>query len=461
MKLRNVRFPVVVALVCVVAAVLMTVSPVGCVSDEPRSVVRPPAPPAKLVVITPHSSMIRELFQTGFSDWHHKHHRRFVEIQWIPMGTVECLEYINDIARKPYDAGGRLIPDVMFGGGITDHKTLLEHGQAKAVKVTDALEGIPETILGLPTRDREGYWHSTALSGFGIFYHKKACLQRGVPEPTTWTDLAKPEYYGWVSLADPNRSGSNRECLTLIVQKYGWSEGWPIILRIAANSRALLRSSRDVIGDVRAGVSLAGPSVSFTAMHEIEMVGANELAYANPPGASAITPDVVTVLSSAAMPELAARFVRFCLSEQGQVLWSVKAQERQGYRNTLYRYPLLAQMYEDYGDKLALAGNPLSMETELRLDLDQATKQSRIIAPLLRAACGDNHIQLQRCWRRIIDAGIPDEALTALGTLPFDEQQAYEFGATCHEGGPEADALVAEWSKLFGAKYDEILSMLK
>ena len=74
---------------CVALAAFVILAGAGCTRQGVQVQAARPAAPQKLVIITPHSSMIRDLFQTEFSDWHHKKHGRYVDIRWIPMGTVE------------------------------------------------------------------------------------------------------------------------------------------------------------------------------------------------------------------------------------------------------------------------------------------------------------------------------------------------------------------------------------
>jgi hypothetical protein len=84
-------------------------------------------------------------------------------------------------------------------------------------------------------------------------------------------------------------------------------------------------------------------------------------------------------------------------------------------------------------------------------------QQSRILAPLLRAACGDNPILLQKCWKRIIDRGAPNMLMRDLTNPPFTEQEAFELAARYAAGGDQATALEAEWSRLFRERYEGLM----
>ena len=457
--------------VFLLAGVAAAMGQPGCTAETiPEAKIEPAEPPLRLVVVTPHNQRIQAKFEQGFAEWHQAQFKKAVDIQWVTRGTPQCLTYIQEAAEGAV-APRRLAPDLMFGGGITDHQWLVDHGLAKPVVGTPLPEeaSVPPTLLGVPLRDRQGYWQATALTSFGMLCNRQACAERGVPEPKTWADLAEPAYRGWVALADPARSGSNRFCLNLILQRHGWDKGWGLVLRMAANARALLPSSSEVIASVSSGLCLAGPSVNFNALHEAARVGGERLAFVAPADATAITPDVMTVLNFASSPELAERLVRYCLSEEGQVLWSVRdtpVDETKGIAgwqspgDILYRYPVVPAIYDQYADRLSVAGNPFKRQSDFRVDMALEQKQARIIAPLLLAACGENHVLLQRAWQAVIDAGLPAEALAELTRPPFDESTAYELGTRHEQGGAQADQLAKEWSAAFRTRYRKVLDRL-
>jgi len=456
----------------ILSAVLLPLSIPACKQDRvPQARIDPGPPPLPLVVLTPHNEVIRDAFERGFGEWHLREHGRPVVVRWVSMGTPQCLRHVEEAASNNELAVRGLVPDLMFGGGITEHRQLAERGFARKLTASVPEEtAIPKSLRGAPLVDDAGRWHATALSDFGIFFNRKACQERALPEPATWEDLASPAYFGWVAVADPTRSGSNRFCLDLILQRYGWEQGWGLVLRMAANARTLLPDSTAVLANVSSGMCLAGLSVNFAALQEVAADQGRHLAYVTPAGASAITPDVITILSYASSPELAERFVRFCLSDAGQALWGVQAapahpEGKSGepplgaaIYQTLYRYPVVPAVYERFAGHLSVPDNPFERTTDLIVDMNLEQKQARIVGPLLLAACGDNHILLQKAWKAVIDAGLPAEALAELTRPPFDEKTAYELGVR-HENSAEASSLSADWSAAFHAKYEKVLSL--
>jgi hypothetical protein len=103
--------------------------------------------------------------------------------------------------------------------------------------------------------------------------------------------------------------------------------------------------------------------------------------------------------------------------------------------------------------------NPMKMDFGLKLDVDKTRQQDSIVKPLVTAACGENHVLLQRAWKAVIDAGMPAEAVAVLTKPPFNERTAFELGAKYEAADREvADKMLADWSADFRSRYEKVLS---
>ncbi|MFH1747240.1 MAG: ABC transporter substrate-binding protein [Planctomycetota bacterium] len=444
-----------------ILAVLAAFIGVGACEREgaPPAHSKPPAPLKKLTVLTPHSEKIRNAFAAGFSSWCLSNRGERVHIAWLNQGTPQCVEYVKAIPEMHAQRAAYENPDVMFGGGISDHTQLAELGFSRPIELAEVLEKLPAQVNGVPTRDPEGHWVASGLSSFGILYNAQGCQQRDIAAPTNWADLAEPRFQGWIGLANPLASGSNRECLVLILQQQGWQAGWGSIIRILANARALGQRSGEVLNQVESGVFLAVLAVNFDGMSRAAESG-GALAYVDPPNGTVMTPDVVSILSMAADVELARDFVGYVLSENGQALWGVAKEHRQSRGGTLYHYPIDPEIYGKYAGKLCVPHNPFEQDFGLRLDAEKVSRQGELIKLLVNAACGENHIQLQQAWGAVIAAGMPEAAVNELTAPLFDEQTALELADQYAQASPaEVAEMVDELSGQFAEKYAKVLQL--
>ncbi len=434
----------------------------GCEpADESTGVGATPKIPLKLTIISPHSERIRNTFADAFSKWYDQNYQKSVSIEWIVRGTPQCVKYIDNLFEGHDAQGAMAAPDLMFGGGLEDHRGLAARDRCFELDLGDSLDGVPADIHGLPVRDEKNRWVATGLSTFGILYNEADCKARGIEPPTTWTDLADPRFDGWLAIANPAQSGSNRQCMMLILQQQGWEEGWKTLVKILANARVLESSSTRVQDQVASGVMLACFAVNFDGLRRVQE-NPDSLQYINPPGATAATPDITSVLKTAADSRLAQQFVKFCLSDEGQAIWSMKAKGGDGAARTLYHYPIKPGLYESHKDQLAVADNPFVNDFGVRIDQDAAVKQSTAIIPMTGAICGENHIRLQQTWEAIQDEGMNDVALTKLCEPLIGEQEAYEaLSKVQGVGDDEALAIHQKWSDAFRAKIEEAVQIAK
>lgn len=420
-----------------------------------------PGPIRTLNVLTPHSEDIRSAFAAGFATWYFAGHGEQVHVNYIYRGTPQCVEYARAAPSLRTSGTPGVIPDILFGGGINDHVALVREKLSRPVELRDERTGPAPTIQGMPTRDPDFHWFATGLSTFGIVYNAAACAARGIEPPRTWADLADPRFFGWIAVAHPAASGSHRECMVLIVKHMGWDAGWGTLVRILASARALETRSGDALRQVRSGAALATFAVNFDGQ-ALAADSGGDIVYLDPPGATAATPDVISVLRTAGDVRLAEAFVQYVLSEEGQALWGVKPEARTMPGRTLYHYPISADIYERYAEHLAVDRNPLKDEFGIRLDPDEAARLSNVLTPLIEALCGDGrHIQLQLLWRDVLARGADPALVSALTKPPIALDAAGARVDRCAgDDAAERAALVDEWRAEFDKAFATVRGAL-
>jgi ABC-type Fe3+ transport system substrate-binding protein len=173
--------------------------------------------------------------------------------------------------------------------------------------------------------DEDQYWIGTALSSFGIVYNRDLCERLGVGVPDSFRAVADPRLIGEVALADPRMSGSITTTFDSILGYYGWEQGWRILRAMSANTRYFTNSSTKPPMDVSQGEAAVGLAIDFYGRGQAQAVGGDRVGYAEPAGAVYIDADPISVLNGAPNADLARRFVRFVLSDEGQALWQFPA----------------------------------------------------------------------------------------------------------------------------------------
>lgn len=399
-----------------------------------------------LIIVTPHVQQIRIEVGRAFERWMEREHSRRVRIDWrAPGGTTEILKLLEaqftaalasdqiDFAdpKNPVLSPGTIGYDLMFGGGSFDHGRLKtgitgnHRGEARKVPMSapagftqsqlDTWFG--ENIIGTQTLyDPEQYWIGTALSSFGIIFNRELLNQRGLPEPTTFEDLADPRYDGLLSLADPRQSGSVTTTMDSILNYYGWEKGWRILRGMGANARSFSGSATKPPIDVSTGEAGAGLAIDFYGRVQAASVSSGEaeprVGYIDPVGAVYIDADPVSILRGAPHPDLAKLFVEFCLTEEAQALWQFPATstprgqanplDAHGQRlgpeiSELHRLPVRRSMYAP-AMKRHFTDDADPFEAASKV----ASKRWRASIPLMMgAACIDVTDDQRSAWRAI------------------------------------------------------------
>jgi len=321
---------------------------------------------------------------------------------------------IRDIVFRPVAAAQwraiiqRGEADVAWGGGPTLFDDLYSDGlllPLEGPEVRAALEQIPKTVAGMPMMrvgsDGKVYWVAWTVSSFGITINKRVLDRYGLPEPKSWADLASFEYgraaaqgVRVTGLASLPRSTSNTRIAEIILQAYGWEEGWRIIALTAANGR-IYDGSEAVRDGVIAGEIGAGWTIDFYGY--TAQLQNPDTKYIVPPDTS-VNGDPIAVVKGTKCREAAEAFVAWVITE-GQVIVFNPDINRMPVNPNAFntpegqRRPDLKQAYDylltlktiEFNDTLAL-----SVEYVVMYYFDAAVK--------------DNQDVLQQAWWKLVNA---------------------------------------------------------
>lgn len=268
----------------------------------------PATPAEELRILSPHRREVRQEYSRGFSDWMKQTYGRHATIRWLDAGgTSKMLKDVESrFATSPQSPG----VDLLFGGGVAPYYQADAAGWLQTIDLPATVtRGIPATCAGMPVYDPNGRWFGVALSGFGIVYNQILLDRMNLPEPTAWRDLARPEYFSWIGSGDPRSSGSVHMCYEIILQSFGFEEGWSIITRLCANVRRFGESAGSVPHEVASGEVAAGMVIDQYAQTVIQAIGADALKFVLPSDATILSADAIGLITHAPAPELATRFV--------------------------------------------------------------------------------------------------------------------------------------------------------
>lgn len=412
-----------------------------------------------LELITPHNENIQAEFERAFV----AHVGRPLKLRWIKKGTGQIIQQLE--AQDRAGKGGSFGLDVFFGGGVPDHDLAAARGFLEPARIPpEILAGIPREIAGVANFGERNLWVGSALSAFGVLMNRRGLASQALPEVERWEDLGHPRLYSWVVIADPRKSASVRVSYELILQQYGWEKGWPLLMQIAGNARQIVDSSSAVPNEVATGNVLVGPCIDFYAYGRVAQAGTDVLAYVNPAGGSAITPDPISMLRQPPHREMAERFIAFVLSPEGQRLWVLPVGAPGGPTQTaLYRMPVRPDVCQSSEGQLLIKDpyKEAAAGTFRTVDDNLQRARNTLLSELMGAALVDLHRELRDAWKALIDGGLKTEALSEWNRLPFSEAESLELAKKLDADEREARRLAREWTRFFKDKYERVKKLSK
>ena len=298
------------------AVVLLSLVAFALLGVWSLSFAQAPAIENELYLITPVSKDVHDPMLKAFAAWANKKYHVDVTTSAIPKGTPVAYGQILEWKGKPQ-------ADVFWGGEATLFDQLAIEGLLEQVNIPKAMwDEIPASIgkpVPLPLKDPKKFWVGTTLEPYGIIYQPTLLKRLGV-EIKDWDDLLNPKLKGQIAQCTPDRSSSSHASYEVILQTYGWEKGWEWLTKLAANTGIFTARSRDVPNVVAKGEFAVGFAVpSYMAFAEV--LGGYDVMYVYPKNAY-VTPEPMSVLKGAPHSKAGQAFIEFCLSEEGQKLFS-------------------------------------------------------------------------------------------------------------------------------------------
>jgi ABC-type Fe3+ transport system substrate-binding protein len=413
-----------------------------------------------LIIISPHRDEIRQEVEQGFAEWLQRRPRwqgTQVQLQWRDLGggSSQILRYLTAQYQATPESCGI---DLLYGGGTDLYYDLQPKGILAPFQLPEKLRNqLRLELHGVELRDPGGHWFGVMLSSLGILYNREVLDRLGMPDwypPKSWRDLGDPRLLGWVSAGDPRMSGSVHMLYEWLLQRYGWDEGFRMLMRLGANAHGFARFSDGVSRDVLFGKTAAGgtlDSYGFSALaREQRAVQAGKaeraiLGLVLPKGEVVLNPDSIGILKGAPHRALAEAFVEYNLSEDGgQQLWSLQPMADPGararfpgspHRYAICRLSLMERLYDNkaYPESVrSVSVNPFDEAAigplPKKYDNKVAERRRRALQDLFGAWIIDTHDDLQAAWRAVRNCPSPDrERLEQeLCAPPCSEQEIFD-----------------------------------
>ncbi len=287
----------------------------------------------RLVIVTSFPKQMSELYKSAF-----ERANPGVEVEIVKKKTSAGLKYLQK------DPGAA---DLFWVSAPDAFEVLKKRGLLRRYR--PEAEGIPRRLSGYPVNDPDGYYSGFAAAGYGIMWNRNYLRSHHLSPPREWIDLTRPEYRSHIVLSAPSRSGTTHLTIEAILQLRGWQRGWSLIKSIAANARRITAKSIDVPDGVAAGEFGIGVVIDFYGLMTGAAGAPVEFTY---PSETVLVPANIAILKHAPQPRLAARFVEFLLSPEGQQLLLDPRIQRLPIRPATYLEDALPEGFpQPYGSK--------------------------------------------------------------------------------------------------------------
>lgn len=231
-----------------------------------------------------------------------------VKVEMLKKKTTAGIKYLQEIsANNTAD---------MFWASAPDAFEVLK-GDDLLVKYDVKVGGIPAMVGAFPINDPDGYYKGFAASGYGIMWNNRYLKAKNLPVAREWAELKDPAWHGHVGMSAPSRSGTTHLTVETILQGMGWDAGWAEWKAIAGNFKTVTERSFGVPDGVNSGQFGAGIVIDFFGLSSQASGFPVDFSY---PQVTTLVPANIAIVKNAPNAEVAAAFIEYLLSTEGQEL---------------------------------------------------------------------------------------------------------------------------------------------
>jgi len=351
-----------------------------------------------LKIITRHDSTLRLYFEQAFLASKQAKDNNVVDIEWISP-TADLWPTVIPSQQ----------PDIGWGGGPTLFDTLHRLGLIKKLNSTymqQVASRVNDTIAGAVMKryDEDGdvVWIAAAISSFGFTVNTAWISDKGLPEPTHWENLSSATFGKYlpatpsISMGNAPGTTSNTRIYEIILQKFGWEEGWETLIRMAGNAKIY---SGSVETQMACESGVVGVSMSIDFYGYTTAIRNPACKYVIPQNGSIVNGDPIAILSTCQHQNASEAFLDFVLSAEGQKWWLHRDINRLPVIEDAFNTDMgqdRQDLYEFYNMTL----ENLSIEFNDSLALSYEYSMRFYFESVITNA----HSDLVSCWSKLVDA---------------------------------------------------------
>ncbi len=373
-------------------------------------------------------------------------------IEFVPLSSSLWIDTI----LNSQDLAGKEI-DIAWGGGPVVFDLVHEAGLLAPLTDPDLIalmDTLPDEISGVSAKrykDDQVHWVGSAISSFGFTINTDYLEQEGLPEPTSWLDLASETYAVTlpnpsIGTADATLSTSNTRIFEIILQNYGWVEGWKTLTLIGGNSR-IFDKSESVRDGAITGVIGAGTTIDFYG-YTAQLKNPDFCKYVLPEDGTAVNADPVALVTTSKDKEAAQAFIRWLLTPEGQEIL---------LKDTINRMPMNPAVFDT---EFGLTRGDLKTQYEATQEAfiigfsdEEALSYEQSMMYFFHATLVRAQLQLVDTWLEVSYAyELGDITETQFNSLVDDMTNPHELTFTDPETGSE-ETFTMEYAQSITGKF--------